>query len=200
MIGWLNGTLLHAEGSVGVLNVNGVGYELRAPEGVLAAWLAAEEAVEVHVHTAVREDALELFGFATRADRDVFRTLLSVSGVGPRLALACLQTLPAARLAAAVESEDVATLSQVPGVGKKTAQRMAIDLKGRLHVSGGLPVMGKPLVAASTADPLALALDRLGYKRGEVATAIEALKADGLGPDQPVQSRLKAALRLLYAR
>jgi len=181
VIGRLTGRLAESEpdGSI-VLDVNGVGYELTTPLGTLGrAETASDGSLTLHVHTHVREDALELFGFATASDRAVFRTLLAVSHVGPKLALSVLGALGGNELAAAVEREDVAALKRIPGVGLKTAQRIALELKGKLAALAMVataPRRAPAQTAPSGAEAqLSDALVRMGWKANEVERAIAAL-------------------------
>lgn len=180
MIGRLTGRLLEqeADGTV-VLDVAGVGYEVTVPLGALGRAGGADGIVTLHVHTHVREDALELFGFATPLDRTVFRTLLGVSHVGPKLALAVLGALEVEALAAAVEREDVGTLKRIPGVGLKTAQRIALELKGKLSgvpLAASPPRRPPPTSTSGGVDAQLLdALVRMGWKPAEAERAIGAL-------------------------
>ena len=139
MIARLVGGLVHHQGGRAVIDVGGVGYEVFATSRSLTSW-AGSDTVEVHVSTQVREDAITLYGFESTRDREVFLALLGVSGVGPKVALSALDALPTDALHRAVEGDDVATLSQIPGVGKKTAQRLALELKGKLPGDFTAPV------------------------------------------------------------
>ena len=200
MIARLTGTLVEREGTRGILDVQGVGYEVYAPERILEAWLRNGEPLTIHVSTQVREDAITLYGFPTGTDRKGVEALMGVNKLGPKIALACMETLTMDQLAQAVEAGDTARLATVPGIGKKTAQRMALELKGKLPV--GLSGLGAPAAAASTSDAgpdtLASALARLGYKRAEIDRVKAALPEAGVPPDAPIATRLKAALRILY--
>lgn len=196
MIARLTGALVDREGNRGVLDVRGVGYEVFAPAATLERWAAAREDVVAHVHTHVAEEVFALYAFESDVARRAFGVLLGVSGIGPKVALAALDGLSPGDLAQAVEAGDVATLSRVKGVGKKTAQRMVIDLKGKLPAE--FPVRSAAGGAAPPPDDaLPLALQRLGYSRAEIARATEALQARGVGPDQPIAARLRAALAAL---
>lgn len=197
MIALLRGELYARDGNRAVIDVGGVGYEVFAPQRALDVWQRAQDAVVAHVSTQVREDAITLYGFASPVDRHAFQVLMSVSGIGPKLALACLDALAVESLVRAVENDDVATLSRIPGVGKKTAQRLALELKGKLPVA--FEPAAAPLAAAPVAeDTLALALVRLGYSRAEIERARQGLADAGLAADAPVAERLRAALKLLY--
>lgn len=202
MIARLTGQLVERAGSRGVLDVRGVGYEVHAPARALEAWQAEEQAV-VHISTQVREDSITLYGFATTVEREAFGVLLSVKGIGPRIALNALDTLSPTSLAQAVASSDTRTLSRVSGIGKKTAQRMCLELKDKLPASIELPASAAraPVARPSRpSDPLAAALAQLGYKPAEIEAARAYLEAEGPGPDRSISDRLAAALRYLYAR
>ncbi|HSG80060.1 MAG TPA: Holliday junction branch migration protein RuvA [Acidimicrobiia bacterium] len=190
MIGRLRGTLV-AKGIDGVVvDVAGVGYEIAmAARGLSEMPGVGEEAV-VHVHTHVREDQLSLFGFPTLDERDLFRILLGASGVGPKVALAMLGTLSPAELRRAIASEDVATLSTVPGIGKRTAQKLVLELRERLD----LPAV-ESLGAGSELAEVREALEALGYQPSEIREAM-----DGLAEGDGVQALLRAALRRLGSR
>ena len=202
MIARLRGALVHRDGTQGIIDVGGVGYLVNAPASALDTWGDRPDEVEAHVSTQVREDAITLFGFISWDDRSLFESLLGVSGVGPRIALACLDTMSPATLTQAIHANDVRTLSKVPGVGKKTAQRMALELRDKLPaVSFTAPagrVHARPSAAKTSDDTFAAALQRLGYTRAEVSFARDRLK--DLPEDTPLSDRLRAALRVLYER
>ena len=200
MIALLRGTPVYREVSRCVLDVQGVGYEVYATNRAMDTWFRdPEPPVEIHVVTHVREDAITLYGFDAPAERQVFTALMGVSGVGPKVALATLDAFTPGELARAVETSDIATLSRIQGVGKKTAQRLALELKGKIAVPVSVrPAAARPRPAAS-ADALPLALERLGYTKAEIARAVDGLAAEGIDPETPVSERLRAALRLLYA-
>jgi len=184
LIGRLVGRLVEesADGAV-VLDVRGVGYELTVPLGTVGrAAPDAEGAVTLFVHTHVREDAFLLYGFATRDDRAVFRQLIAVSNIGPKIALNILGALPVGELAAAVARGEASKLTKVPGVGKKTAERIVLELKDKLlappPLAGAAPPPARP--AAPSAHPakaelLQGALTRMGYRPAEAERAIAAL-------------------------
>ena len=179
-----------------VLDVRGVGYEVHAPSRTLQGWLGEEEVV-VHVSTQVREDAITLFGFGSGLERDAFLVMLGVTGVGPRMAISALEALSVEELHRAVESDDVVTLSRIPGVGKKKAQRMALELKGKLPVGFEVTPGRHHAPARRPADDLPLALAQLDYGKTEIDRALAGLEAQGIGIDAPLQDRLKAALQIL---
>jgi holliday junction DNA helicase RuvA len=194
VIGRLRGRVLadEATGAV-VLDVQGVGYELSTPVGTLGrARDAGSGEVELWVHTHVREDALDLFGFANETDRRVFRLLLGVPNVGPKTALGVLSALSVEDLARAVERSDHVRLGKVPGIGKKTAERLVLELKEKLR---GLESTS-PVTSAETlgneAGRLLSALVNMGYRPGEAERAVSAL-----GPKldtEPLGNLLREAL------
>ncbi len=176
-----------------VVDVGGVGYELFVPTRVAE---EARDQVVLSVHTSVREDAIVLFGFANVQEKGLFEQLIAISGIGPKLGLACVSGLDPEAFARAVNGGDVRTLSQVPGVGKKTAERIVLELKGK--VSGGLgpaPAPG-PRVAD---DGFALALAQLGYKRSEIDTALAHLAELGKA-EAPLAERIQLSLKRLSGR
>ncbi len=184
MIGRLVGKIVEdgADGTV-VLDVRGVGYEVLAPLGTLGrAVTDAEGAVTLFVHTHAREDALLLYGFASRDDRVVFRQLIAVSNIGPKIALNILGALPVADLDAAIARGETAKLTAVPGVGKKTAERIVLELKDKLHVevpagSAAAPAGPRPPAKSEKADLVQSALTRMGYRPAEAERAVAALGA-----------------------
>ena len=191
MIGMLRGTVAHLTPGLVVLDVGGVGYEVRVPVGARLSGVGSE--LTLHTHLAVREDAMDLYGFTALADRDLFRLLLGVSGVGPKLALAAVDTLGADGIRAAVIAEDVTALTAIPGVGKKGAQRLVLELRSRI---GGLPVSDAtslPGAAATVDDPRGearQALGALGSGAAEVESALQ-----GLPADTPAEELIRLALR-----
>ena len=132
MIGRLQGLILEKQAPQLLIDVMGVGYEVQAPLSTFAVLGGLGEAVVLHTHLAIREDAHQLFGFADKAERTLFRTLIKVSGVGPKLALAILSGMDAASFAACVHEENVTALTRLPGVGKKTAERLIVEMRDRL--------------------------------------------------------------------
>jgi Holliday junction DNA helicase RuvA len=186
VIGRLTGRIVEedADGTV-VLDVNGVGYEVLVPAGSLGrlrAHAGADAPLTLFVHTHVREDVFSLFGFASEADRTAFRTLIGVSGVGPRTAVAVLAALPASELGNAIARKEVARLTSISGIGKKTAERLLLELRDKLPqglpataTSGVTPVAGAVAPSGRTRDLLAQALVRMGYRAVEAERAIEHL-------------------------
>jgi Holliday junction DNA helicase RuvA len=197
MIALLRGLVAHTSADSLVLDVHGVGYLVHATAPLVSRLAGTPDPVTVHVSTIVREDAFELFGFDTSQERDVFDTLRSVNRVGSRMALALLSTLTVANLAKAVASDDVRALSSTPGVGKKTAERLCLELKNKLPDGLFVPTdaSGWP-ATVRPGDPLPLALARLDYRKTEIDLAMS--HPDMPGPDDaPLEERLRAALRVL---
>ena len=197
MIARLVGKLVDRAGGIGVLDVSGVGYEIVSPMRALDEWNVVDGDILVHVSTQVREDSITLYGFATRRERETFQVLLGVSGIGPKIALAALDTLQVDALAQAVETDDLLTLSKISGVGKKSAQRLALELKGKI-AADFVPTSGKkPAGKRKESDMLPLALARLDYGKSEIDRAMRTLAEQDMGPDADLQQRLSAALRIL---
>ena len=200
MIAMLRGELISVEGNQAILDVQGVGYEIWATNRDLLQWGSEDAPLTVYVSTQVREDSITLYAFADMQHRRGFEVMLGVSGVGPKVALSALDAMALATLRTAVETDDLRSLTAINGVGKKTAQRIALELKGKLPV--GFEPSGSartPVVAPSnTPDPLELALQRLGYNKTEIERTRQRLIAAGVPEDAPVAQRLKAALSTLY--
>lgn len=197
MIGMLRGRLVSRDGSTAILDVQGVGYELHAPTRALDAWAAEDGEITAIISTQVREDAITLFAFEDATEKVAFLTLLGVNKVGAKLAIATLNTLALPDLVRAVETGDVAALCRIPGVGKRTAQRLALELKGKLP-AGAFSAATPTRSAASAApsiDTFALALERLGWSRAEIDAARERVAEAGLAEDAPVGQRVRIALQ-----
>ncbi len=195
MIAMLRGKLVARDGSRGVVDVNGVGWEVFATTRALESWEGADEAV-VHVSTQVREDAIQLFGFSTATERKAFEIVLGVDGFGPKMALAALDGLQLPELHRAIEADDVRTLSRIPGVGAKKAQRLALELKGKLPVDFAVAAGAARTKVVVEEDKLALALAQLQYGKSEIDRARAALAEQGLA-EAPLEERVRAALRVL---
>ena len=185
MIGRLSGTLISKNPPQVLLEVAGIGYEIDVPMSTFYNLPATGEAVTLHTHLVVREDAHVLYGFATLEERAVFRKLIRISGVGARTALSVLSGLSVADLAQAVTLQDTARLTKVPGIGKKTAERLLLELKGKL--SDTLPAES---VKGGGSDVLN-ALLGLGYSEKEALAAVKNLSA-GLSLTEGIRAALKA--------
>lgn len=191
MIGRLRGTLLAKQPPQVLVEAGGVGYEVDVPMSTLYALPALGAEVTLLTHLMVREDAHLLYGFATDRERATFRELLRISGVGPKVALAVLSGLSTDDLARAVATQDTALLTRVPGIGKKTAERLLLELKGRL--ADALPGASGAVAGGAGADVMA-ALVALGYNEREAAAAVKTL-AEGVSVEEGIRAALKALAR-----
>ncbi|MCU0869767.1 MAG: Holliday junction branch migration protein RuvA [Burkholderiales bacterium] len=190
MISRLSGRLVEKAPPAVVVDVNGVGYELDVPMSTFYHLPATGQAVTLFTHLVVREDAHLLFGFGTEAERQVFRTLLKITGVGTRIALALLSGLSVDELHATVATQDTARLVRIPGIGKKTAERLLLELKDRLAVVA--PTTGRASAVADGGHDALNALVALGYSDREARAALAKL-----APDLPLQDAIRQALRAL---
>lgn len=197
MIALLTGELAQRHPEQIILDVNGVGYRLQVP---LSTFYALPESgkVQLQVHTHVKEDAIQLFGFLTEAEKDLFALLISVSGVGPKLANTILSHIPTEELALALNQGDVLRLTAIPGIGKKSAERLVLELQdkaARFAIEGTSPA-AETLKSGSESnheDALS-ALVNLGYKETLARKALKSLK---VAPGTPLEDILKAALKIL---
>jgi holliday junction DNA helicase RuvA len=187
MIGYLAGAVLELHPGEVLLDVGGVGYEVRVPVSAHAT-LSGQQHVTLHVHTHVREDQLALYGFPTRRERDTFRQLISVSGVGPRTALAVLSGLTPDDLAAAIEGEQWRRLASVPGIGKRTAERLVVELRGKLAVVA-------QVTGGSLRDDAVSALANLGYNQRAAEDVVSEIARNAGGID--LGELLRRALQTL---
>ena len=197
MIGRLSGTLLHKRPPEIVVDVGGVGYELQVPMTTLFQLPGVGETVTLVTHHAVREDAHTLYGFANERERELFRRLIKVSGVGPKLALAVLSGMDSEHFARAVRSGDVSALVALPGVGKKTAERLLVEMRDRIAPGRAPGEAGAPstTTAGPGSDKLAdaeQALVALGYKPAEAARLVAAVDDERIGDSEEL---IRLALR-----
>jgi len=196
MIAFLRGKVLDKQPNRIVVDVSGVGYEVQVPLSTF--YEIGEEGVDVtlRVYTHVREDALQLYGFITDLERQIFERLIGISGIGPKLAIAVLSGLDSREVILAIQRADVARLTGIPGIGKKTAERIVLELKDRLsHLA--VPVTAGTAITLTGTDrlreDLLSALQNLGYHRPQAEKAIDAaLKADA---DANFEQALRGALR-----
>jgi Holliday junction DNA helicase RuvA len=201
MIGRISGTLLHKQGTEVLVDVGGVGYELQVPMTTLFQLPAPGETVVLITHHAVREDAHTLYGFAAERDRELFRHLIRVSGVGPKLALTILSGMDADNFARAVHAGDLTALVALPGVGKKTAERLLVEMRDRLgDWLQQLPAAGAATPAVSPGrdrtSEAEEALVSLGYKPAEAARLIAAVDDDSIvSSEELIRLALKSTLR-----
>jgi Holliday junction DNA helicase RuvA len=198
MIGFLRGRILEKQPNRVLVDVNGVGYDVTVPLSTF--YDVGDEGADVslRVHTHVREDALQLFGFLTLLERQVFERLIAVSGIGPKLAIAVLSGLETRDLVAAVQRGDVARLTGIPGVGKKTAERIILELKEKLtDIAAPAATGARPQAAEHDRlrGDLLSALQNLGYHRTDAERAIDIVLEQTA--DRTLESALKNALRRL---
>jgi Holliday junction DNA helicase RuvA len=175
MIAYLRGALLEKHPNLVVVETNGVGYEVTIPVSAYSSLPEKGAEVRLHIHTHVREDALALFGFVSPSDKALFEKLITVSGIGPKLAVTALSGLAAAELAAAIRSGAIEQLVRIPGVGKKTAERMVLELRDKLELTG-LPARAevasaKPALSAIEEDVIS-ALMNFGATRAAAESAV----------------------------
>ena len=196
MIAHLRGTILEKHPNRVVVDVGGVGYDVAVPLSTFYGLGDAGREVTLRVHTHVREDAIALFGFATALELDLFERLIGISGIGPKVGLAVLSGIEPAELIGAIGRGDLARLTAIPGVGKKTAERIVLELKDRLPKAQVAPVPGGAEQPPALRDDLLSALVNLGYHRPLAEKAVDAaLKA--AGRDAGFERTLKHALREL---
>jgi holliday junction DNA helicase RuvA len=191
MIGKLSGVLAAKNPPQILLDVAGVGYEVDVPMSTFYALPATGEKVQLMTHYVVREDAHLLFGFATHDERAAFRQLIKVTGIGPKVALAVLSGLTVTELNQAVVLQDVKRLTRVPGIGNKTAERLLLELKGKVVASGMSSAGGAPM-ASSPENDVVNALLALGYNDKEAASACR-----DLPKDLPINDAIRQALKSL---
>ncbi|MCQ4346869.1 Holliday junction branch migration protein RuvA [Pseudomonas stutzeri] len=198
MIGRLRGTLAEKQPPYLLVDVGGVGYELEMPLSSLYRLPALGEAVTLHTHLVVREDAHLLYGFAEKRERELFRELIRLNGVGPKLALALMSALEVDDLVRCVQNEDLKALTRVPGVGKKTAERLLVELRDRFKAWDALPSIAPlvvepqrdALVSSAESDALS-ALVALGFKPAEASRAVSLVLEDGLSSEELIRRALK---------
>ena len=201
MIALLRGRVLDKQPNRIILDVSGVGYDVQIPLSTF--YEVGEEGTEVslRIYTHVREDALQLYGFISDVERQVFERLIGISGIGPKLAIAVLSGMDSRELIVAVQRADVARLTGIPGIGKKTAERIVLELKDRLTQLAAPAVVGP--AAPSTGDRLRIdllsALQNLGYHRQQVERVITSVTsaADASAADVTFEQSLRNALREL---
>ncbi len=199
MIGFLRGILLDRQPPRLLIDVQGIGYEVEATMTVFYDLPEIGTEISLFTHLVVREDAHSLFGFAGLAERDMFRDLIRINGVGPRLALTILSGMSAEEFAMAIQAGDPATLTRLPGVGKKTAERLIIEMKDRLDVAVAADgVSGKGTLTPVPVDPVTeavSALVALGYKPAEASKLIRGMESGGMSSEQIIRQALKSSVR-----
>lgn len=197
MIGRLQGILLVKQAPTLLLDVNGVGYELDAPMSTFYALPEFGQPVTLHTHLVVREDAHLLYGFFTEAERALFRTLIKISGVGPRMALTILSGMSVDNFALCIAAKDITALQRLPGIGKKTAERLLIELADKLQPAVATELGSEAAVLAGSpgaqyANEAVSALVALGYKPAE---AYRMVKQVNTAPDLSSETLIREALR-----
>lgn len=198
MIGRLRGEIADKQPPHLLLDVNGVGYELEVPMSTFFNLSDVGQQATLYTHLAVREDAHVLYGFGTEAERSLFRSLLRVNGVGAKMALGILSGMSAEEFAQCVQNEDLASLVRLPGIGKKTAQRLIVEMRDRLtkldiQVTGGFNSLDRSLQERPNtphSDAVA-ALTALGYKPQDAAQMVKAVEAEDMGSEELIRAALK---------
>lgn len=197
MIGYLKGILVEKQPPSLLIDVNGVGYEVEAPMSTFYELPATGNVITLHTHLHVREDAQQLFGFASKSERSLFRDLIKISGVGAKLALSVLSGISSEDFIATVQAGDTATLTRLPGIGKKTAERLIIEMRDRYGDSPLLPgIQGSDAnVVQDPAQEAFSALISLGYKPAEATRLVKSVGEEGLSSEELIRKALKNAVQ-----
>lgn len=195
MIGRLRGSLLELDEATAVIDVGGIGYEVEVTAAAAASLAAAPDRAEVYTHLITRDDAQTLYGFASAAERNLFRSLIKVAGVGPKLAVALLSAVSPDEFAAAVAGGNVAAITRVPGIGKRTASRLVMELRDKVDALSAVAVAaaGSPAVQEAV-----LALVALGYREPTSAQVVGEV-ADSTDGDAGVEHLVREALKRMAA-
>jgi holliday junction DNA helicase RuvA len=180
MIAHLRGTLLSKHPNQAIVETQGVGYDVTISVPTFSELPAEGSAVALHIHTHVREDALSLYGFLRRAEKQLFEKLLTVSGIGPKLAITILSGMAADEMVNAIRGGDVARLTRIPGIGKKTAERMVLELRDKLPVAPGA-AEASATAASPVEEDVISALVNLGYQRAAAEKALNAARRRASG-------------------
>jgi holliday junction DNA helicase RuvA len=196
VIGHLRGRLVRKAPPALIVDVNGVGYELEAPMSTFYRLPELGSEVELHTHLVVREDAHLLYGFATEDERRLFRDLLRVTGIGPKIGLALLSGIDVDTFMRCVEAQDAEALTRIPGVGRKTAERLLVEMRDRIRALGQMPAGSAKSDAAVGARAEAYAaLVALGYRPVEVNRLLQGVEQEGAGTEELIRRALQAAAR-----
>lgn len=195
MIAHLRGTLLAKHPNQAIVETHGVGYDVAISVPTFSELPAAGAEVALHIHTHVREDALSLYGFLLFAEKQLFEKLLTVSGIGPKLAITILSGMPAGEMVGAIRDGNVARLTRIPGIGKKTAERMVLELRDKLPAPAGAAevTLAHP---SPVEEDVVSALVNLGYQRAAAEKALQAVTRGGTGP-QSFEVLFREALAVL---
>lgn len=196
MIGRLRGTLISKQPPSLLIEVGGIGYDVEAPMSTIYDLPGAGKEVVLLIHHAVKEDGITLYGFLHETERALFRNLLKVSGIGAKIALSVLSGVSTDHFARLVQADDVVALTKIPGIGKKTAERIVVELRDRLDGVASVPGVspqraGVPLDASGEA---AVALQQLGYKPAEVSRLVQKVASEGDSAEAIIRKALRAAL------
>lgn len=200
MIGRLQGIIVEKQAPELLLDVNGVGYEISAPLSTFAVLGKIGTPATLYTHLAIREDAHQLYGFSDKSQRTLFRTLIKVSGVGPKLALAILSGMDANAFALCVHNEDINALTKLPGVGKKTAERLIVEMRDRLKEWDAPAPLWAAVDASEQASSDAIlrdaesALVSLGYKPQDAAKMLNKVAKDGMSSEELIRLALRSTL------
>jgi len=199
MIGRLQGILLEKQAPHMLIDVNGVGYEVDAPMSTIYQLPNIGEKIQLFTHMVVREDAQLLYGFYTNLERQFFRTLIKVNGVGPKLAITILSGISADEFAETVQQADAVALTKLPGIGKKTAERLIIEMRDRLkewyQADGGSNLENKLTLPKDAKGDAETALVALGYKAAEAARMISRIDTADLDSEDIIRNALKASIK-----
>lgn len=200
MIASITGRLKRKATDYLIIDVAGVGYQVQVPLSTYYGIPDDGEEVSLHIHTLLREDSLSLFGFLTQEEKDMFLLLMGVSGIGPKLALAILSSLPVADLSRAIQAADDSTLRAIPGIGKKTAARMVLELKDKVALT--MPMIAAPsstaAVLSDDCEDVISALVNLGYKKPQAEEAVR--KVRDSRPGLTIEELIREALSVLMRR
>ncbi|MBV1914177.1 MAG: Holliday junction branch migration protein RuvA [Pseudomonadales bacterium] len=199
MIGQIRGILLEKQAPHLLVDVQGVGYEIQAPMPTFYAIPEVGSEVTLHTHFVVREDAQLLFGFHSQSERQMFRSLIKVNGVGPKVGLAILSGIDATAFAACITHDDIKTLTKIPGIGKKTAERLLVEMRDRIkdwEISDPTASLLQPVISSTPSDrqqkqEAESALISLGYSEKEADRAINAVAQEGMNSEQLIRLALK---------
>jgi Holliday junction DNA helicase RuvA len=196
VIGHLRGRLVRKAPPALIVDVGGIGYELEAPMSTFYRLPELGAEVELHTHLVVREDAHLLYGFSTEDERRLFRDLLRVTGIGPKIGLALLSGIDVDTFMRCVEAEDTAALTRIPGIGRKIAERLLVEMRDRIRALGQLPATAtrSNTPAGARAEAYA-ALVALGYKPVEVNRLLQGVEQEGAGTEDLIRRALQAAAR-----
>ncbi len=197
MIARLSGKLVLKQPPHLLIDVSGVGYEVEAPMSTFYALPETGGSVTILTHLSIRDDAHVLFGFASEAERSLFRNLIRVSGVGPKMALTILSGISSQDFVMCVQNRDAAALTRLPGIGKKTAERLLIEMQDRLGDADSIGLVGGS-TAGTTASPMndaISALVALGYKQPDASRMVKAVAGEGMASEELIREALKAAAK-----